>query len=533
MKRYLVPLLFSVTSLITFSANAGYQNTFTPNKPTVSAPIDQASDVALSTEFTSSDFAFTENNPDATDPTLSTSNWIVSKKSNGITLLDGEISSLGSQTTAIQYVIPFPITISGQVASKINIPPNPTPSAGTLSQPIELLSSTGSILATASIGIPGFTYQANSKFVIVKETANTLLLQWHISVSQLSTDGIIEFILVDGGFESDNSAKVDFFGWRSSINDLNLALFSSQISGPSCGISADGTAAPTVSTSVSKTLAEWKTYLVSEGETKFSLGCSSKPVTNSETTFNLNAGPISDVDVDVDVDSLLPSVTVISSDSGSYTLNSGEALNLNTEYMVQVQHIAESGQLTGASSWSSASSFTTRLANTNYQVTIPTDLAFTAGQAKDLAFKVSNTGPEAGAPKVTIRLPFKAHDVVNGPLSDFFNVSIDGQNCTMTEMGEKTDFTCQLDSLAAAAELQLTAKITAKDASVKTIEYQVCDAEKCDTTDFTTVDITVAAPADLVPTNPASETTSSSSSSGGSMFWLFLMTPLLLLRRKK
>jgi hypothetical protein len=80
---------------------------------------------------------------------------------------------------------------------------------------------------------------------------------------------------------------------------------------------------------------------------------------------------------------------------------------------------------------------------------------------------------------------------------------------------------CQLDSLEAGDEVQLAAKITATDDTVKSIQYQVCDTASCETDDFTTVNITVAPEA------------SSSSSSGGSMFWLFLMTPLLLVRRKK
>jgi hypothetical protein len=225
----------------------------------------------------------------------------------------------------------------------------------------------------------------------------------------------------------------------------------------------------------------------------------------------------------LNVDSFLAETNAFSSHTDSPVLNSGEALDPSTEYSAQVQHIGIFEEYIGASRWSEAVAFTTRSADTNYQVTAPTDLAFTAGQAKDLAFKISNAGSEAGAPKVTVRLPFEALKVTTGT----FKVSIGEKNCSLNQSTGKTDFICQLDSLGAGDEVQLAAKITAKDSTVKSIQYQVCDTAKCETTEFTTVNITVA---DQSPTDPEA---SSSSSSGGSMFWLFLMTPLLLVRRKK
>jgi hypothetical protein len=524
MKSYLTPLLFSVASLVAISANAGAPSYFIPSEPTVTAPADQASNVAITPELTSSDFLFTESYESGNPPTLSTSNWVISKKSDNILILGSESASREENGRvrslsefSFEYDIPFAITLSDQTATKLQV------STEDGYQSVKLLSSVGNVIAYADIGLNEFNFQSERNFIISTASSNSLSLQWHLTNS-VSTEAIIEFILIDSGLNGDQTAKNDIFGWRITPNEYTNSIFNSENSGAGCEVAIDGndSTAPSDYSTVSMDLPGWRDA-DSGNYDEFYLACTSKPADEAEkhSIHLLEISP-------VDVTSFLPKINVFSSPSESYTLNDGEALNLSTEYTAQVQHIGGSGELTGGSSWSAPVSFTTRAADTNYQVTTPTDLAFTVGVAKNLAFKVSNTGTEAGSPKLTIRLPFNALEVLNGSLHDFFQIISNEPNCSMSAMAEKTDFTCEYDSLAAGGEVQLTTKITVEDIAVESIEYQVCDLDKCDDTPFTTVNISVT-DAEPAAQSPAA---SSSSSSGGSMFWLLLMAPLLLVRRK-
>jgi hypothetical protein len=529
MKSYLTPLLFTVASLTAISANAGAPSYFIPTEPTVTAPADQASNVSLTPEFTSSDFQFTEGNESDNDPTLSKSNWIVSKKSDNITIIgSSRASNNNSSNFNFEYDIPFDITISGQTAVKLKV--EISTGDGTQYQLIKLLAENHNTIALTHLALDGFRFQPNKSFVITKTTANTLQLQLHL-INGEATEIIAEYILLDRGLEN-QVAKDDVFGWRTTPNELTNTLFSSTDSSASCSVAESNIASidtnigipehDGASTAPFSSLNEWKVLLEENNFDKFLIACKSQPTeTPNESKIVVTAF------TSADITNFLPQITDFSTDSESYTLSDAEQLSPNTAYNVQTQHIAILEDKTAVSNWSDSISFTTRAADTIYQVTAPTDLAFTTGVAKDLAFKISNTGSEAGAPQVTIRLPFEVLSALNGTLSDFFNVSVGGKNCAMNQSGGKTDFVCQLDSLAAAAEVELAAKVTVQDTAISKIEYQVCDTAKCAATAFTAVDITVTA----APTDPAPEA-SSSSSSGGSMFWLFLMAPLLLVRRK-
>ncbi len=529
MKSYLTPLLFTVASLVAISANAGAPSYFIPTEPTVTAPADLEGSVETTPTLTSSNFLFTEYQGSGNEPTLSTSNWVISKKSDNITILGSESASREENGRvrslsefSFEYEIPFAITISGQTATKLQVATEDGYHG------VGLLSSDGNIIAYTDIEFGGFGFQSERNFIISKTSSNSLLLQWHM-INAESTEAILEFILVDGGLNVDETTKDDVFGWRTTPNEYTNDLFSSISGGAGCIVALNNSASITPRTGeqeegtyIGDSLSRWKAAL-SSNYNEFFLACTSKPGVNAgEYAYQLKEL------TSVDVISFQPEINVFSSPTENYTLTDGEALSLSTEYIVQVQHIGVYGELTGGSNWSTPASFTTRAADTNYQVTAPTDLTFTAGQAKDLAFNISNTGSEAGSPQVTIRLPFEAFNVVDGTLKDFFSASIGGQDCEMTQSGGKTDFICQLDSLTAAAEIQLAAKITVEDDTVKSIEYQVCDLDKCDDTAFTAVNISVTEPESAAPSPAAS----SSSSSGGSMFWLFLMAPLLLIRRK-
>ena len=509
MKRYLTALLFIAASLTAISASAGAPSYFIPTEPTVTAPADQSIDVEVTPTLTSSSFQFTESYEPNNDPALSASKWLVYQPNESVALLTGEKSSSSAYYELdFKYDIPFAITISGQLATKIRVK---TYSAAKV---VELLSATIEKLASALFETNAFYFQPDMNFIVVKKFTDSLFLQWNLINSQ-GVEVTAEFVLLNGG--ENNS---DIFGWRMTPNEYTNPIFDAIGFAAGCKVSVDNT--NTSYNGYDKDLDVWKRDL-SNNYDKFFLACTSKPAaTEGEYAIQLKELNI------VDVTNFLPEINYFSSATESLTLSDAERLKFSTEYTAQVQHIGAFDQLSAVSSWSTPISFTTRAADTNYQVTAPADLAFTAGVAKDLGFKVANTGSEAGAPQVTIRLPFEAFNIVNGVLKDFFNVSIGGQDCEMTQSAGKTDFVCQLDSLAAAAEVQLAAKITVEDDSVKSIEYQVCDLDKCDDTAFTAINITVTTPTDPAPT----DSVSSSSSSGGSMFWLFFMAPLLLIRRK-
>lgn len=504
MKRYLTPLLIAAASLTAISANAGAPSYFIPTEPTVITPADQATDVEITPALTSSDFLFSENLAPDNNPTLSISNWVISKKSAAITILGSEKASNQSPAVfSFEYDVPLAINISGQTVTKLQVVVDGA------YQTVKLLSIEDKIIALADIAFSNFDFQTDRKFVISKTSSNSMLLQWHLKDAE-STEAIIEFMLIDTGLDDANIAKADVFGWRTTPNEYANTLFDSENSGAGCKVATDNTSSN--SSYVGDAFLDWKAAEAGTYD-KFYLACT------SASTANEGEYAVNQVELNLtDVTSFLPDITVFSSATEAHTLDDASRLSPNTEYSVQVQHTGITAPLTGDSSWSTPVSFTTRAADTNYQVTVPTDLAFTTGQAKDLAFNISNTGSETGAPRVIIRLPFEALSIIEGTISDFFNVSIGDNNCELYQSDGKTDFVCHLDSLEAAAEVQLTAKLTVQDTTISKIEYQVCEPAKCAATAFTAVGITV--------------TTSGGSSSGGSMFWLFLMTPLLLVRRK-
>ena len=507
MKSYLTPLLFSVASLVAISANAGAPNYFIPSEPTITAPADQATDVAITPELVSSDFEFTETYEPSNDPALSASKWLSYQSDESIDLLGGKkLSYSNYHQSDFEYAIPFPINISGQLATKIRVN-----SSGDI-RIVEILNVQNTQIARAFLELNEFDFQPNMNFVVVKKFSSSLQLQWNL-INEQGVEITAEFILFDNGNDSS-----DVFGWRTTPNEYTNSLFDSSNSAAACRVSTDNI--NTSQSSFDKDFDTWKD-LLSENYDKFFLACTSSP---KDGGYEIQ---LKELNI-VDVTNFLPEINFYTSSTENITLSDAERLNASTKYTTQVQHIGAEGQLIAASSWSAPVSFTTRAADTNYQVTTPTDLAFTVGVAKNLTFKVSNTGSEAGSPQVTIRLPFEALNVVNGTVKDFFSVSIGNQDCEMTQSAGQTDFVCQLDSLAAATEVQLATKITAENDAVKSIEYQVCDLDKCDDTPFTTVNISVT-DAEAATQSPAA---SSSSSSGGSMFWLLLMAPLLLVRRK-
>ena len=503
MKSIFTPLLITAASLIAVSAHAGVVSTFIPTEPTVTAPADEATDVDITPEFTSSNFAYTESDATAT---LSQSKWLVNTSDQNIVLLGGQKASNSYDGNNFEYDIPFNISISGQTATKINVT-----SSGDI-KTVELLNDQDDLIARAFIELDGFYFQQDANFVLVKTFSNSLQLQWNL-INSANVEFTAEFILLAS---ADNNS--DVFGWRTTPNELTNTLFDSQDSAAGCRVAIDSSNA--TFDSYDQDFADWKADL-SGSYDKFFLVCSSSPVTGEVGQYDNALKELTTVDVV----NFLPEITFTSSTTESVTLSDAESLNASTEYTAQVQHIGTGTSGTGYSNWSAPIAFTTRDADTNYEITVPSDLAFSTGEAKDLTFTIANTGSEEGAPQITIRLPFNALDVLNGTLSDYFNASVGSEDCAMTQSGGETNFICQLDSLAANAEAELAATITVADTSITSIEYQVCDTATCGTTEFTSVDITVADPTTATPA-------SGGSSSGGSMFWLFLMAPLLLVRRK-
>ena len=154
MKRYLTALLFIAASLTAISASAGAPSYFIPTEPTVTAPADQSIDVEVTPTLTSSSFQFTESYEPNNDPALSASKWLVYQPNESVALLTGEKSSSSAYYELdFKYDIPFAITISGQLATKIRVK---TYSAAKV---VELLSATNEKLASALFETNAFYFQ--------------------------------------------------------------------------------------------------------------------------------------------------------------------------------------------------------------------------------------------------------------------------------------------------------------------------------------------------------------------------------------
>lgn len=504
MKSYLIPFVVTLAGLTSVGVNAGVSMPVIPSAPTVTAPADQAVNISLTPELTSSEY-----DDQTVQSTLDGSNWLVFKNVEGVELLSAGRNQDNPPIEVIDYEPAFPISISGSAVSNIQIDP--------LSYAVRLINAQDVTLAQIEFGnYDDWSFQENSEFIVVKNHPDFQTIQWHLK-DAAEKELILEAVILKSGT----------VGWRTSPNDYSDDLFLSSSINASCSMSIDP--ANSTSDSISKSLAGWKSSL-SGSYDHFFLACATDledgAYVRKLKVFNPS-----------DVTSYLPEVKSFSSTTGDFTLASSDTLDPSTTYTVQVQQFATDtvnpsmGVVDLTTAWSAPVTFTTRAPNSNYQVTAPTDLAFTSGQAKTLEFTVANSGSEAGSPQVIVSLPYSALSGLNGTLTDFFEATLDGQECAFQVVNSKTNFTCGLTSLAAGADVKLAAKVTAYDVSVKNIEYKVCEPTECAATDFTSLAVTVTEAAGS--SSGGSSTSSSSSSGGGSAFWMLLFAPLLLVRRRQ
>jgi len=368
---------------------------------------------------------------------------------------------------------------------------------------IEMLSDGGSVIGTVRARPTSsrwdFKPSLTEPRILVKEYSNAIAVRWGFDV-----DTDIEETLTLEAIIRDDERVVILADPSDMANDVYTDT------GGSIGIEL-------ASASDVRSLAGWKSFISGSDDFGLFLEISDSAITPSVPD------PVTLSDF------AMPSFTELEAPS----LNFQTTLLPGTKYQAYAQHVAtseDSPNPTIYSSFSDAVTFTTEL-NSEYSLDVPSTEGIQAGVPAELAFTLSNTGTDAGIPRVEVRLPFSALENLNGSLSAFFNAESDASSadCDTQIENDITTLSCS-QALDAGASSTVNVTATFYETGNTDLEYRVCETkvDTCEGVEFTSLSVSVEAEGGSEPDNGSG----SSSSGGGSMFWLTLLAlPLLRLRR--
>lgn len=491
--------LLACTSFFALTAQAAV---LVPKTPTIESPQNGSTDVELNAELDSSTIAATDASGTAiANITLEKSRWFTMEAVDGVQILGGATPDYANQDKFYQDVdLGFTVDVHGNQATKLRVYPYAK---------LELLSSTGQVLVKHGLAqVNGLDYlkpSDDNNFIVVKKDDGVVYVRWNLKIKSIKKDVQIFINKTLAGYTFNSNATSD-------------SLFGTDEMGFRCG-AYKGSQIKEGDFSFKKI----KSSIANNNNfSKMGFLCSHNLRDNGSVDGSLLKDKFADVTTFVNTDS----ISVVESASTKLTTHS--PFSLSTQYVAYVSHKLNSGGLVKTSNWSAPSRFTTRSAKTVYAVTPPTNTKFVEKKAKTLAFTLQNTGTEKNAKavfeiKAAITNPL---NLVNGSLSDFFKVTINGNKCSSINSNSGvTKLLCKnFGGIEAGASVKADVNFTVPK-SLTSIQYRLCDEGKCADSDYKTLNISVEAAAEGA--SSGTKTSSSSSSSGGSAMHLLALMLVL------
>ena len=512
---------------------AGLAYAVLPEMPVIDSPSNESTGVSVTPELSASTPAAVELYIQENDIPVSLveAEWLFYKPVEGMTLLAGAITGESVNESIPKVVIPTPIAFSvdGTAVAKLGIFNNGE---------VIAYADSGEKLGSASV-LPAPSYQVSlsaSKTIIVSVyDGSYIVVTWPFASNSNNPnewEGLFQ-VIIDTSIPSFGYSLHSF-----TEEDFDSPVFNDTTQFLTCGIRINDT--------------------FQEDETTISHLADIYGVTDSACYRSDNDSLAIDVYDDFKFPVIEPDFKRIISTSNTYTLDASEALESGTSYDVIVRYVVtdnETFPTLAQSPFSAPVSFTTA-PDTAYSISLTELPTFTAGETQTLTFSLENTGPDAGAPQITVSLPFSIVSgiaaVGGGELNTALNAQLNGADGSCNaevDISGAVIATCTIDELAAGESLSASIDLTFSNASSQVIGYNVCETltDDCNDISLTEATLTVVAASsetteeetqeeteeEETPTTteeaPANE--SSGSSGGGSSLWLTLLAlPLLRLR---
>ena len=517
-----LPLILATLCSSSFAVGAYF-----PAQPTIDSPAADADNIELNPELSGSALAEIDssgNMGSSGNIVFTSAEWRVFEPDNRNVVYGGmrgdDTVSLNNIPESIfLYTIPAGLSIGDTIASQLSIS-----SRGSA----QLQTESGTVI-TEVTALPGPLTElrpTGTKSIIVrafeKGDAGTfgVLIQWKFTQMVSSEELITQALFLENG------ATYMFLLPK----DMNDTVYSSTDS--LFYVSTAGS-------SYSDSLAGWKAFLLSEDSeiTDFALAFSADEsgVVQPGSSPNGSPGPSTHEDLvsyqDVDVTS--PEALL--------------DLSPGTEYAMQVQYTASENSNERFSNWSAVRQFTTKL-STDYEASVTSDEQVVATVPSEFFITVTNKGEDTGRPRVEVRLPFNALEVVSGSFNEHYLpfTEAENQNCDdfTDPNSNQTSLYCEFDSVSSEANL-VSFTTTFYENGPNSIEYRVCETilNRCDGIEYNTLSLSVAAAPEVDNPQPGSGDEESNEStagdpdfgapsSSGSISWLPLLGLALLRRRR-
>lgn len=496
-------------------------STAIPSAPDITSPSNEAVNVSV-TPLLSANPATTVNSDDGVPVSnfkLLQTSWMIYEPIESVQLLGGYYDSSNGLTYGDRVYTDVPVNIDLEVDNE-----KVTTLRVKTNAQVELRSAAGEILGLVS-GLPRTASDValgGDELIKIKTFNNAIVINWPLNTFIGNTDinFVMQAIIADGGS----------IGIRSSIADINNSLFDQPGGVVGCQMRLNDVLLPA---SNMKSLASWKGIFQSNDIPKWSLLCTPNSSGDDIKVQNLNDPSLASFDKPVIKNHIIYDEAT-GDELLSYQLKADEALHPGTKYHL-IQQQAINAQIEGSTievftPWSAPVSFTTAL-DTDYSTDIRGASDFITGQAKTFQITVTNSGVDTGTPKLELKVPVDALSLIDGSMTDFFAIESAGEQCSDTTIKNNiTTLSCNLSPLAAGQSRALNATITVNN-TVNNIEYRVCDAISCESTEFQNLAINVTSPSDA-GSDASGKTTSTSGSSGGGAFALLLLITPFLRRRK-
>lgn len=502
-----VKRLLACASFFALTAQAAV---LVPKTPTIESPQNGSTDVELNAELDSSTIAATNASGTAiANITLEKSRWFTMEAVDGVQILGGATPDYANQDKFYQDVdLGFTVDVHGNQATKLRVYPYAK---------LELLSTTGQVLVKHGLaqgnGFDYFKPSNDNNFIVVKKGDGVVYVRWNLKIKGNKKD--VQIFM--------NKAQA---GYTLNSNATSESLFDTEEVGFHCGaykgsqIKEGDFSFKRIKSSIAN----------NNNFSKMGFVCNHNLRENGSVAGSLLKDEFADVEKFINTDS----ISVVESTSTKLTTHS--PFSLSTQYVAYVSHKLTSDGLVKTSNWSAPSRFTTRSAKTVYVVTPPTNTKFVEKKAKALAFTLRNTGTEKNAKavfeiKASMTNPI---NLVNGRVSDFFSITINGNKCSSINSNSGvTKLLCKnFDGIDAGASVKANVNFTAPK-SLTSIQYRLCDEGKCTDSDYKTLNISVEAAAEETSSGTTTTSSSSSSSGGSAMHLLALMLVLAGVARRR
>ena len=524
MKSLFYTNIVAAAMLASSTAFSGIVTTFVPTEPVIESPQSGDVDVSKTASLTGSTLQALDSEFSSSESVvLEEAEWIFYDAESNIRLTGGQVfdSTFGNLSPRGSYSFDFPfngVNFDNRAVTTVSVDQEGI---------VTLQDIDGVDLARVKAQLThanNIDPATNDAFVAIKTLPNQLMIQFYQKSSASSPSvwsNTSEIIVTDSGQ----------LALRLSNNVLSSDFYNLADGSVGCGISFSGSM-----TNVFKSLAAWKVILQADN-TKFSLLCSENVAKNGIQLQTLTEADVINFD--------LPVIKKVVSTSTDYTLAANEALEAGKDYIAQLRYTAKAASdnsespLLNRSAWSKPLSFTTVAAQTSYDVVVPSDLTFVVDEAQSFPVIITNNGSDAGSPLLNILLPYNFLNGMNGSVSDYFNIDMEGAECSVALIAEETVMSCSAVELAPGESLTYTATVTLRSNDVTQLKYRICDAINCESTGYTDFAIDVMGSGQNSgegngSSSSSSSSNSSSSSSGSSnTLFLALIGCLTMLRRRK